>query len=156
VIEVQELGADDWRLWRQLRLEALTESAAAFSATLAQWTGPADTEERWRARFSNVPFNVVLRFDDAPAGMVGAYVRADDTVELISMWVAPFARGQGVGDAAVRAVLDWADLREVVLSVRADNKAAMALYQRHGFSDAGQSPDDANERLMRRSPGTAG
>jgi RimJ/RimL family protein N-acetyltransferase len=118
VIEVQQLGADDWRLWRQLRLEALAESAEAFSSTLAQWTGPGDTEARWRARFSNVPFNVVLRFDGAPAGMVGASVRADDTVELISIWVAPFARGHGIGDAAERAVLDWADRRAVALSVR--------------------------------------
>jgi ribosomal protein S18 acetylase RimI-like enzyme len=155
VIEVQLLGPDDWRLWRQMRLEALEESAAAFSSTLAQWTGPGDTEERWRARISNVPLNVVLRLDGAPAGMVSAYVRADDTVELISMWTAPFARGRGVGDAAVRAVLGWADPRDVVLSVQADNKPAIALYQRHGFTDAGQSPDDADERLMRRSQDVA-
>jgi ribosomal protein S18 acetylase RimI-like enzyme len=155
VIEVQLLGPDDWGLWRQMRLEALEESAAAFSSALAQWTGPGDTEERWRARISNVPLNVVLRLDGAPAGMVSAYVRADDTAELISMWTAPFARGRGVGDAAVRAVLGWADPRDVVLSVKADNKPAIALYQRHGFIDAGQSPDDADERLMRRSQDAA-
>jgi ribosomal protein S18 acetylase RimI-like enzyme len=103
MIEVQVLRPDDWPLWRQLRLEALAESAAAFNSTLAHWTGAGDAEERWRARLSNVPLNIVLRSDGAPAGMVSAYVRADDTVELISMWVAPFARGRGVGDAAVRA-----------------------------------------------------
>jgi ribosomal protein S18 acetylase RimI-like enzyme len=153
VIEVQYLGADDWRLWRQLRLEALTESPAAFGETLARWTGTGDTEERWRARFSSVPLNVVLRLDGAPAGMVGAWVGADDIVELISMWVAPFARGSGVADAAVRAVLSWADPREVVLSVKVDNAAATALYQRHGFVDAGPSPAYADERLMRRRGG---
>jgi ribosomal protein S18 acetylase RimI-like enzyme len=40
-----------------------------------------------------------------------------------------------------------------VLSVKADNHRAIALYQRHGFVDAGQSPDDADERLMRHSHG---
>ncbi len=152
MIEVQVLGPDDWALWRQLRLEALAESAAAFHSTLAQWTGAGDTEVRWRARLSDVPHNIVLRLDGAPAGMVSAYVKADDVVELISMWVAPFARGAGVGDAAVGAVMTWANRREVVLSVKADNHRAIALYQRHGFLDAGQSPDDADERLMRRSP----
>jgi hypothetical protein len=39
VIEVQLLGPDDWQLWRQLRLQALEKSAAAFSSTLAEWTG---------------------------------------------------------------------------------------------------------------------
>jgi ribosomal protein S18 acetylase RimI-like enzyme len=152
MIEVQVLGPDDWQLWRKLRLEALTESASAFSSTLAQWTGPGDTEERWRARLSTVPMNVVLRLRDAPAGMVSASVRADGTVELISMWVTPSARGCGVGDAAVRAVAKWADRREVVLSVKADNEPAIGLYQRHGFIDAGRSPDDVNERLMRLQP----
>ena len=150
MIETQILRVDDWPLWRRLRLEALADSAAAFSSTLAEWTGSGDTEQRWRARLSHVPFNAVIRLDGAPAGMVGAYVRADEAVELISMWVAPFARGQGIGDAAVRAVLDWANQREVVLSVTADNTPAIKLYHRHEFVDAGKSPDDAHERLMRR------
>jgi GNAT superfamily N-acetyltransferase len=86
--------------------------------------------------------------------MVGAYVRVDDTLDLVSMWL-PFARGHGVGDAAVRAILRWADPREVVLSVKADNKPAMALPAPR-VRRRGQAPDDADERLMRRSPDTAG
>ncbi|HEY2205857.1 MAG TPA: GNAT family N-acetyltransferase [Pseudonocardia sp.] len=65
------------------------------------------------------------------------------------MWVAPAARGLGVGDAALREVLDRAGRRPVVLSVRADNGPAVRLYRRHGFADAGPSPDDPAERLMR-------
>ena len=154
MIEAQQLTADDWRLWRHLRLAALAESPAAFGATLAEWTGPGDTEERWRARLSNVPFNAVLRLDGEPAGMVGAYEQADGAVELVSMWVTPHARGHGVADAAVRAVLGWAGARDVVLSVKADNAPAIRLYRRHGFIDVGPSPDGPDERLMRRSPVT--
>ncbi|HEY4453785.1 MAG TPA: GNAT family N-acetyltransferase [Pseudonocardiaceae bacterium] len=152
MIETQVLAPDDWPLWRELRLAALEESAAAFGSTLAQWSGPGDTEERWRGRLSDVPFNIVLRLDGASAGMVSGYVQADGTVELISMWVAPFARGCGVGDAAVRAVVDWAHPREVALSVKTNNAPAIALYGRHGFVAAGQSPDDVDEMLMRRPP----
>ncbi|MGY4102249.1 GNAT family N-acetyltransferase [Nocardia sp. R16R-3T] len=150
MIEVQMLDPEDWRLWRTLRLEALAESGPAFGATLAHWSGPGDTEQRWRARLVDVPLNIVLRLADTPAGLVGAYVRDDTTVELISMWVAPFARGRGVGDTAVRAVMNWAGQREIVLSVKSDNEHAIGLYRRHGFIDAGQSPDDTNERFMRR------
>jgi GNAT superfamily N-acetyltransferase len=77
----------------------------------------ADAEERWRQRFSAVPLNVVVYCDGVPAGIVGAYEQPGGAVELISMWVDPAARGRGVGDAAVRAVVDWAGGRDVVLSV---------------------------------------
>ena len=74
-------------------------------------------------------------------------------VELISLWVAPAARGQGVGDEAIRQVLAWARREHpgsrIVLSVKTDNDSASRLYQRHGFVDAGPSPDDLDERLMR-------
>jgi ribosomal protein S18 acetylase RimI-like enzyme len=149
MIETQILRTDDWPLWRRLRLQALADSPAAFGSTLAEWTGAGDTEQRWRARLSNAPFNAVIRLDGAPAGMVGAFVEGA-AVELVSMWVAPFARGRGIGDAAVRAVVDWADEREVVLSVKVENTSAIRLYRRHQFVDVGISPDDPGERLMRR------
>jgi ribosomal protein S18 acetylase RimI-like enzyme len=145
----QMLHADDWPLWRHLRLQALAESPDMYGSTLAEWTGTGDTEERWRQRFSTVPLNIVVHCDGEPAGIVGAYEQPGGAVELISMWVAPAARGRGVGDAAVQAVLDWAGGRDVVLSVKAHNRPAIALYERNGFVDAGPPPDDAGERLMR-------
>ena len=154
MIEVRELTPDDWQLWRAMRRAALAEAPAAFGSPLAQWSGPGDTEERWRARLSGVPLNLVLMVDGEPAGMVSGTAPSDHrTVELISLWVAPSARGQGVADAAVSRVLQWACVEhaaDVVLSVRADNHPGIALYRRHGFTDAGPSPDDPAERLMRR------
>ncbi len=77
------------------------------------------------------------------------------TAELISMWVAPFARGHGVGDALIQAVVSWAKRQHasrVALAVRTDNERAIALYARHGFFDSGPDPDLADgrppERLM--------
>jgi ribosomal protein S18 acetylase RimI-like enzyme len=99
--------------------------------------------------------SVVLSYRGEPAGMVSAIALGDDgAIELISMWVAPFARGHGVGDAAVSCVLAFAETvrggRPVVLSVKTLNGPAIALYRRHGFVDVGCSPDDPTERLMRR------
>ncbi len=54
------------------------------------------------------------------------------------MWVAPFARGRGVGDALVHAVAAWArqqDAKRVTLAVYPDNAGAIALYRRNGFVD---------------------
>ncbi|MGW5108617.1 GNAT family N-acetyltransferase [Nocardia sp. NPDC004123] len=156
MIDIQVLRPDDWPLWRELRLQALTESAAVFGSTLAEWSGPGDTEQRWRARLTDVPLNFIVRLDGTPVGMAGAYIRDDEAAELISLWVAESARGRGVGDAAVRAVADWAGRRDVVLSVKSGNDSAIALYVRHGFVDAGPSPDDDCERFMRRVHRTVG
>ncbi|WP_218019233.1 GNAT family N-acetyltransferase [Nocardia niwae] len=144
------LAPDDWRLWRRLRREALADAPAAFGSALADWSGSRDTEARWRARLTDIPFNVIVRWRGTPAGMAGAYVADIGTVELVSMWVAPFARGRGISDAAIGSVLQWAVGRDVGLSVKADNQAAIRLYRRHGFADAGRSPDGAGEQRMVR------
>lgn len=139
-IELVRVGPDDWTLWRGMRLEALREAPYAFSSKLADWQGEGDSEARWRARLSTVPFNLVSYLDRVEAGMVSATAPADDVVELISMWVAPFARGQGVGDALIMAGIGWAEdqrARRIALKVFNHNIRAIHLYRRHGFIDGG-------------------
>ena len=155
VIHQMVLSPADWRVWRTLRLAALADAPDAFGSTSAEWTGHGDTEQRWRERLVTVPLNVVLSLNGQPAGMVSATALSrDGAVELISLWVAPFARGRGVGDAAIACVLVWAHAEygdvPVVLSVKTSNMPAIQLYERHGFTDAGPSPDDDSERRMRR------
>jgi ribosomal protein S18 acetylase RimI-like enzyme len=136
-ITIRRLSVEDWLLWRQLRLEALEEAPYAFSSRLSDWQGEGDTEARWRRRLSDVPFNIVAGFQETSAGMVsGTTVDPAGSVELISMWVAPFARGRGVADALVRGVIEWARVQKalaVSLGVREDNHRAEACYRRHGF-----------------------
>lgn len=56
--------------------------------------------------------NLVIALDGEPAGMVSITVPdAGGTVEMISMWVAPEARGRGVGDKAVRQAITRAAQR---------------------------------------------
>ena len=99
--------------------------------------------------------NLILALNGEPTGMVSITAPdADGAVELISMWVAPEARGRGVGDEAVRQAITRAAQRfpncAMTLSVKTANRHAIALYQRHGFVDAGLSPDDASEHRMCR------
>ncbi|MEV4599827.1 GNAT family N-acetyltransferase [Amycolatopsis sp. NPDC049253] len=139
--EIRELTADDWRAWRTLRLSALAEAPQAFGARLADWRGEGDTEARWRARLTDVPFNVLAAVAGHDAGMASATAPDDEgVVDLLSMYVAPSARGLGVGEALVEAVAQWAshqDARTVRLQVFEDNAAAIALYRRCGFLEDG-------------------
>lgn len=153
-MQVVALGPDDWERWRALRLAALADAPDAFGSTLAQ-ARAADTEDWWRARLTTVPRNLVVVRDGTDVAMASLAASADGP-ELISMWVHPAARGSGAADAAVEAVLALAaeaypDL-PVALSVFAHNRAALRLYARHGFVDAGVSPDDEHERRMVLTP----
>lgn len=151
------LTSDEWRLFRELRLEALREAPYAFGSALESWQGDGDTEERWRDRLTNVPFNVIAYFEGAPAGIVSG-IRSDEgsEIELISMWVAPFARGKGVADSLVEAVIGWARAQQigsVSLRVMEGNARASSFYWRKGFLDDGEAqsaPDGRPERRMLR------
>jgi len=155
VIDIVSLNPDDWRLWRGLRLAALTEAPYAFSSALADWQGAGDTEDRWREHLTSVPFNIVANLADLSVGMVSAsWQNEGGNITLMSMWVSPTARGQGVGDALINAVLVWADEQSatnVVLDVAATNDAALGLYRRNGFTQRCVGQDDPQElELVRR------
>lgn len=100
VIELRVLEPDEWQLWREVRRRALAEAPQAFGSTLESWSGNGDTEGRWRARLSEVPFNVVAVVEDIAVGQAsGTAVGDDGQSEVISMWLAPQARGTGAAEA---------------------------------------------------------
>ena len=146
MIEIKLLTPDDWKRWREARLLALAEAPYAFGARLADWQGHGDREERWRARLA-IPgsHNLVAERDGQPLGMVsGVPTPVEGTAELISMWVHPDARGQGVGDALVGAVVRWArqaGAGRLRLAVAERNEAALRLYRRHRFVATGELGD---------------
>ncbi|PBO23412.1 GNAT family N-acetyltransferase, partial [Streptomyces albidoflavus] len=98
MVELRVLASDDdWPVWRQARLAALSEAPHAFRARLADW--PHGGEDRWRARLT-MPgaHNLVAVRDGGTVGMAAGMPGADATYELRSVWVSPRVRGQGVGD----------------------------------------------------------
>jgi len=105
----------------------------------------------------SVPFNVLASLDGRDVGMVSASRASHGEVELFSLWVDPSARGCGVGDALVEAVIDRAVVEaalRVVLVVREQNHRAIDLYLRNGFVDTGvvepSAGDEPHERKMVR------
>lgn len=154
MIDLRVLTPDDWPLWRELRLAALAEAPYAFGSRLEDWQGDGDREERWRARLElSGSHNLIALLDGRPAGMAsgvpgepGASEASGEpnepaAAELISMWIAPEARGHGLADLLIRAVEDWArasGAAELRLAVAEGNEHALALYRRHGFADTGE------------------
>lgn len=145
VVDIRELKPDDWEIWRRLRLDALAEAPYAFAARLTDWQGEKDTDAQWRGRLG-IPgsFNVAAVLDSEPVGMASGVPTDDHVIELLSMWVAPAARGRGVGDALLHAIeREGRNVGAHTLRLRvADgNRAASELYQRNGFQYTGELGD---------------
>jgi GNAT superfamily N-acetyltransferase len=155
-VEIVRIGPDDWREFRDVRLESLADAPGAFGARLADWADAS--EERWRQRLIDVPFTVVARGEAGPVGVVSG-AESEDSVELISMWVAPGHRGTGLAERLIQRVVAWASAseRQTCLMVRDDNVGAIRTYVRAGFIDEGVPdgwPVDARpERRMRHGGG---
>lgn len=155
---VRQVTTDDWAVWRDVRLAALADAPYAFNSRLADWNDGG--EERWRARLT-LPgsYNLVAFAGDRPVGVVRGVPHDDGSSELHSMWVRPEVRGRGVGDRLMSAVEEWATrcgYTTLKLAVFPDNAAAIALYLRHGYVDAGERGgllrDDVTRELVLAKP----
>jgi RimJ/RimL family protein N-acetyltransferase len=71
----------------------------------------------------------------------GSYVRVRH-VGTIEMFVDKEYRGCGMGSQLLKQALDWSkrntSLRKIALSVFADNRSAIALYTKFGFTEEGR------------------
>lgn len=154
--EIVRIGPDEWREFREVRLASLADAPGAFGARHADWVDA--TEDQWRQRLADVPCTWVARTGAGTAGVVCGAL-SEDTVELISMWVAPSHRGTGLAGRLVAQVVAWAaeNDRDTFLMVRDDNGVAIRAYEKAGFVDLGVPegwPEDALlERRMRHARG---
>ncbi len=146
MVVVHQIGPDQWQLWRTLRLAALAETPYAYRSTREEWTGPGDTEGHWRTWLADVSLSLVAELDGRPVGLAALSGPVHGELQLVVMWVAPGARGQGVGDALLDTVVAWGRAEQacrVIVEVLERNELAVALYRRKGFVDVGTfSPPD--------------
>jgi GNAT superfamily N-acetyltransferase len=158
MVLVRETVTDDWQALRDIRLEALRDAPTAFGSTYERES--LRGEEHWRARIARGGTFLAYLSASEPAGLIGGYQEDPATVELVSMYVRPCARGHGVGEALVTTVIGWASKRHatsVHLWVTETNSHARALYERCGFTLTGESqplPSDPSlgEVAMARRP----
>ena len=149
---------EDWQTFRDVRLAALQDSPSAFGSTYAKEAAwPEEEWRKWAAKTEKGDENIMfLGFaGDRCVGVAGGFVHDKDTVMIISMWVAPDARRQGIGRLLVASVVDWArsvGSEFVDLWVTEGNDAARRLYEEMGFTatdDGRPLPSDESHRLRR-------
>jgi GNAT superfamily N-acetyltransferase len=140
-IAVRAIDVSTWRMMRDVRLAALRDAPQAFGSSYEREI--AFTEGDWVSRISRGANFVASTGGPSPVpvGIVGAFEARPRTAELVSMWVHPQVRGQGVGRALVETILRWAGAEGhdlVHLWVTENNDPARRLYERCGFALTGE------------------
>jgi GNAT superfamily N-acetyltransferase len=145
MMRLRRIEAGDGLLLKSVRLAALEDSPYAFSSSLAAEAARSDSQWAERAAAGSSGASRITVFAEGAQGvlgLVGGYraTSSSTTVELVSMWVSPNARGAGVGRALVAAIIDWArdtGASEVALGFAEGNAAAEGLYAAMGFAATG-------------------
>ena len=138
-MRIERLHSNAWRRLEAVRLRALADAPDAFGSTLAE--AERYREADWRRQLAALPTYVGV-LADQDVGMVRGAADPENTgaALLLSMWVAPEARGQGMGEALIRQLADWASATgysRLLLDVADGNQPAIRLYARMGFTPTG-------------------
>lgn len=138
---IEQLALSDGERLRALRLRSLRDAPDAFGTTFedaATWS-----PEAWNQQLEQLA-TFVASADGTDVGLVrGAlHDHFPDIGYLISMWVAPEVRREGIGSALIDAVAQWArtkGLIRLLLDVGETNTPAIGLYTRKGFVPTGEA-----------------
>jgi ribosomal protein S18 acetylase RimI-like enzyme len=139
-VDIRQLNADDWRVFRDVRLAALQDSPECVGRHYAKERD--GSEQQWRT-FLQQASRFVAVVDNHPVGTASvAGSSFSGAADIVSVWVDPHFRRRGIGDALIVAVIEWAkhkDLRQALLYVNEGCDDAERLYQRHGFRRTGEA-----------------
>ena len=146
-MRIEPFVEDEWATFREIRLRSLLESPDAFGSAYGEES--SQTERAWRdwaaGRWRGaaaVAYAARSGTGDVVGTATGAEFEAEPGVgHLYAMWVAPDARGAGIGRALVDAVTAWVEARgcnSLALSVTETNEGARRFYEACGFADTGE------------------
>ena len=152
VITLEPIASLNVSVFKALRLSALRDSPNAFGSTYARELRLSDDE--WLARVANWDgqrgVGLMAMDEAAPCGLCGALVELEyaSRAQLVSMWIAPSHRKQGVGRILVEGIIRWARARgmtELSLQVTSNNHQARAFYDRLEFVLTGKTQPYPND-----------
>ena len=141
-ITITRLNPGAWQDFKLLRLQALATDPQAFEASYDDQCARPDAY--WRSHLdeaanSRGSWLLFANRERRLVGMIGAFVTEERRLaEIKSVFVAPRARGRGLGNALMDAVIHELRLDRSIQAVRlyvnVTQTAAVDLYVRCGFS----------------------
>lgn len=142
-VTIRQLMDADWRLWKDIRLEALQNAPESFGSSLEE-------ESRW----TDADFQRVLKssyvlgvFTDSALVSVAGFYALDSLKTrhrgvLWGMYTRPGQREKGMAHALMSALIQHAErcVTQLHLTCVTCNHAAVSLYQKQGFRIYGTEP----------------
>ena len=142
-MDVRRLTQDDAEVFREIRLEALDRHPETFQSTYESAAElPLDAFKQRLRQYALFGGFV----DGALCGFVGFYPLKNPKIShkglMWGMYVKEAARGTGLAEAMVEAVVDHAKgkVEQILLSVIEDNERARRFYEKMGFEPYGLEP----------------
>jgi ribosomal protein S18 acetylase RimI-like enzyme len=128
--------ASDWKLYKDIRLEALENVPQAFGQSYTDAANQPDSH--WQDILSQENrFFVLTEENGIVVSVAGTKQITDDTWFVIAVYTRPAFRGKGIAKETIQEVLNELQkrgIKKAELSVNVDQEAAIALYKGLGFS----------------------
>lgn len=151
-LEIVQLSPDDWKEYRDLRLESLRESPQAFSGSLEK--EEKFTEKEWREKLEKANSLksrlLFAKLDGRVVGFLSAVIgdspKLEHFVLIDTMYVAESARRKGIARKMLLTLLDEVrnhpEIVKIQLAVTIEQKGAISLYEKLGFKVVGELKKD--------------
>ncbi len=142
-VTIRQLMPTDIETFQRIRLEALRLEPSSFASSHEDWK--AFSEDEWRQRLNDPVF--VAFVDAEPVGMMGLLRQRGRKMAhratVIMVYVRQDQRGTGLAVGLLKAISAHAraaGVRQLELTVSAENPAAKRFYAREGFAEVGRIP----------------
>lgn len=141
-----ELSPDDWKRYKDIRLESLLSDPYAFGSNYEKEV--EYTQEKWRSRL--MPFSInskqwysfIETKEGRLVGTIGAYVPEDDNPIIVGVYVNKEYRGKGLATLLLKDIIQKIEAINkysiCMLSVNSDQINAVKLYKNAGFKIIGE------------------
>jgi L-amino acid N-acyltransferase YncA len=138
---IDSMQPRDWELVRGIYVEGIATGQATFETEAPdweQWDAGHSPHSRLVARIRDGGFDGILGWAAlSPVSKRNVYAGVTE----VSVYVAAAARGCGVGDALMRALIEASEQHGVWTlqsSVFPENRASVALHLKYGFRELGR------------------
>lgn len=138
---IQDKSLARWEEYRNLRIQALKDAPQAFLDDIDE--AERRPKEEWQDKSKNVYF---AEENNKLIGMIAAYQdkrsKLKHILNIVSFYVLPEYRGQGVGKALLMKIIDEAkqieEVKKLQLGVITTQESAYQLYLSLGFKKVGE------------------